>query len=816
MSASSSARRIREQAGDTDSSKSSSRPSKRIRTGDELAASVSPNTARSTTGVGAESGDTGGAVEPIPVPTPAERACRPESGLAASLPHIEEAAEPEPAAAAAHGPYTSSLYTDAFELALDTVLAEESHLFDEAEAEIFQRFRSLPYEARYLYVRLFLRKSGAWFRTSKFSYQSNISDIPAACELLCSPDIALAQQASDAVITLDEAANLLTLEELRPIAKDDQVNCSNKAQIISALKAKATTQGRLRVGQTGLLGFGFGGEGQEEKKYINRLLDIAGPCIRLNSDAASLFHKVHLVFYRSTEYTESSLTTLILARTTQHKYPHYIVSRTSNIFASRAVLVEFEEAIKLQAKVDLLLEQSGAPTPESLQQVLDIAEGVWPRWKELVEQERAKVKTVTSSFGDGVEVLVERIYLRRFSPAWVFTRILHKGLLSLARAKNYIREHLLLTELLSQKFYHTARRGAWYQRKALLEERYHSFLPTPPDVTLRTENEKKRYWHKKALETCCAGLEDPLTHITFHLDLQKRLKKIEQSHLKIPHRQQHDFSHLSLLRPTTTRTFTGDRVSPCTLGRKTIWRHPYPPTGDENSTCSVEEMCLSRYKNELGWEGFHSESTIILTLFAHLFYDILFLYVPNVFETEYQTCPLDLFTEAFYPTRASEINHRLVEIENGKAREIIEGVWDREGERKPHVVGLDWNLDKQTLCDIVQCFPGQGLAMICKVLCQEYQQRSRGIPDLFLWSVERKECMFAEVKSENDRLSDAQRLWIHVLSTAGIKTELCLAVAAKEEEEAQVKKEKAVAWKVEQVKDEDVDVDDKELGRISA
>ena len=75
-----------------------------------------------------------------------------------------------------------------------------------------------------------------------------------------------------------------------------------------------------------------------------------------------------------------------------------------------------------------------------------------------------------------------------------------------------------------------------------------------------------------------------------------------------------------------------------------------------------------------------------------------------------------------------------------------------------------------------------------------------------------------KVKSENDRLSDAQRLWIHVLSTAGIKTELCLAVAAKEEEhkeEVQVKKEETVVWKVEQLKEEDVDVDDRELGRIS-
>jgi Fanconi-associated nuclease 1 len=50
----------------------------------------------------------------------------------------------------------SSIYVDAFNLALDTVLAEEAHLFNEAEKEIFQHWRGLPYESQYLYVVLWL------------------------------------------------------------------------------------------------------------------------------------------------------------------------------------------------------------------------------------------------------------------------------------------------------------------------------------------------------------------------------------------------------------------------------------------------------------------------------------------------------------------------------------------------------------------------------------------------------------------------------------------------------------------------------------
>lgn len=46
----------------------------------------------------------------------------------------------------------SSIYVDAFNLALETVLDEESHLFDEAEMEVFRQWKELSYESQYLYV----------------------------------------------------------------------------------------------------------------------------------------------------------------------------------------------------------------------------------------------------------------------------------------------------------------------------------------------------------------------------------------------------------------------------------------------------------------------------------------------------------------------------------------------------------------------------------------------------------------------------------------------------------------------------------------
>jgi Fanconi-associated nuclease 1 len=61
------------------------------------------------------------------------------------------------------GTYSSSIYVDAFNYALDTVLKDEAYLFSDEEAEVFAKYRSLDYEAQYLYVRLAPLSSRCFF-----------------------------------------------------------------------------------------------------------------------------------------------------------------------------------------------------------------------------------------------------------------------------------------------------------------------------------------------------------------------------------------------------------------------------------------------------------------------------------------------------------------------------------------------------------------------------------------------------------------------------------------------------------------------------
>ncbi|KAL9079483.1 MAG: hypothetical protein Q9157_001646 [Trypethelium eluteriae] len=705
----------------------------------------------------------------------------------------------------------TSIYVDAFNLALDTVLEEESHLFDAAEIGVFHNWKALSYEAQYLDIANLESpiEELQWSRDlpeTRDEVHQNPGELETPEGTTLGRSFTFADHSDEHIKTLEEASVLLRLDELKAIARDVKAQGKNKKELLASL--------RRTSGNQSALGFLRREETEESIKsndaeldnksrnrsptkenrdayFVQKILAETGPCIRLTSAPLKLFERVHLVFYRSTEWTEKSLTTIILARIARRNFPEYIVSRSANIFSSRTSLLEFEASIRTQFRVDDILEFNGTPNRQGLQTVLDIFEEIYPRWAVLLQEEQRKEDSVYSS-GEGA-------YLRRLSPAWVYTRIIHKGADVLGKFKQHKREHEILTELLNQRLFHPARRGAWYQRKALLEEHYMSAL-YPSEG--RTDDAQRKHWKQIALQTCEDGLQDNHVTVIYHYDLQKRILKLERA-LKIAKRFQHDFGHVRLAKPVE-RTFEGTRIErsppPATLpksmtstvvkdpsttpssstrrGGRTIWVDPASPS-DSPSQCSVEEMCLSNYR-DLGYRGYHSEGGVLRTLFAYLFYDILFTYVPNVFQTPYQTCPLDLHSDAFYPPRLGEVNRRLAEISNGLGRDIVKRIWDEHYERKTCVVGLDWSFDIADLLEIVGIFGGEALSTCCKVLAQEYGQRGGGVPDLFLWKKDelgKGEVMFAEVKSENDRLSDTQRLWIHVLTGAGIKVELCNAIA---------------------------------------
>ena len=546
----------------------------------------------------------------------------------------------------------SSIYVDAFNLALETVLEDESHLFDDAENAVFRFWKNLSYEAQYLYVRLFLRKTAAWFRVNKLGYYNDISNIDGAIaelletyalphreikaiqhpgqlhmsdeEFTLQDQFSFAEDSNNGINTLEDASKLLLLDELKLIAKDVKAQGKTKKELLQSLRSTSKSQSglgwsNLRRSDTEesvqseasvTSATSQDDNGNRDAHLIKKIMASTGQCIRLSASAHKLFERVHLVFYRSTEWTEKSLTTIILARISRRNFPEYIICRSACIFPSRSELLEFEASIRTQFAVDNLIEGSG-PVLENLQKVKDIFEDVYPRWREFLIQEQEKEDRLYET-GEGA-------YLRRFSPGWVYTRIVHKGLAPLARFKEYKREHDLLVELLGQRLFHVARRGAWYQRKALLEEHYMASLMPYQG---RNDEAQKRHWKKIALQTCEEGLQDRECHVIYHYDLQKRIVKLERS-LKVAKRLQHEFMHTSLAKPIDRavegiqleKTFSsaqGRRSSEPQLNRrstKTVWLDEREGNGE----CGVEAMCLSWYRSQ-GWKGYHSEGGIVRTL----------------------------------------------------------------------------------------------------------------------------------------------------------------------------------------------------------
>jgi fanconi-associated nuclease 1 len=166
----------------------------------------------------------------------------------------------------------------------------------------------------------------------------------------------------------------------------------------------------------------------------------------------------------------------------------------------------------------------------------------------------------------------------------------------------------------------------------------------------------------------------------------------------------------------------------------------------------------------------------VLTLFGLLFFDIIFASIPGAFETPYQSAPLDIAEDTFYDARRDLIEARLLEIEAGTAKDIVERVDAEHREKGTWCVGVRWDLfERQDLMEIVQvgvqisvrtyfshivtqCFDGKALAAICRLLCEDYAARGSGVPDLFIWDVKLGVCKFVEVKGPGDSLQENQKV----------------------------------------------------------
>jgi len=250
---------------------------------------------------------------------------------------------------------------------------------------------------------------------------------------------------------------------------------------------------------------------------ILAVLKHLGPCIKLESAPIKLFARLHLLYYRSVAFTEKTLTQAVLARFKIRHYPVYSVKRTFNIFDSRQALVDYEEALLIERRME---EYTGeAPILGTMKRKLTkedrekgfregqkLFEEIYPRWQQLVKEAQASDAAanmlIKNEDGDLAPPPDDRLtyYRKRFLAGWPLTRVVFKGASLLAKLHEYGREVEVLQALLSQTCFRRGKRGEWYDRLALV-------------IMNHAEGDKEAN-REEALRICLEGLAHPWTHLS--------------------------------------------------------------------------------------------------------------------------------------------------------------------------------------------------------------------------------------------------------------------------------------------------------------
>lgn len=563
------------------------------------------------------------------------------------------------------------------------------------------------------------------------------------------------------------------------------------------------------------------------EKYQGRALQVTIPL-------RELIWRVNLVYYRSSIMPQggkakSLMLPEILKSSSKRSYPTVKTAR-STIWPTREALLEYERALELEAIVDEALGEQNHSSGtwigpsgygfgskggrlEGAKRVKKVWMGVFDKWKMEVKKaqdagvKQTGTKHVLDRFALGESLVTSTFFFfyypksygisskklpantcrptngQSFLAGHILTRLVSKGATALGILHEYDVERDVLEALLSQKVWRRGKRGAWYDRLALvLMHHYNGDVP------------KK----EQAVNVCIDALEDPDTHLIYRPRLSRRLRRLEKQ-LQLPPEQCHICE--AVLDQSKDRTIVAERVS-----KPHVAKAGYPKQDDKEEEEEEEEgqgsmsMSLSgkswwQGRSELvsveqrviewwedrGYKGYHSESSILTTLFGILFWPVLFADIPGAFETPYQLAPLDLGDDSFYQSRKELIESRLDRMQNTSQALIMLGEIDDQ--ERPHgtlAIGVRWDYPKKDLEEIVQCMGGKSLSVICRMFCEEYGHRASGVPDLIVWNTvadaageKEGKCRLVEVKSPNDRLSETQKVWISVLLSAGIDVEVC-------------------------------------------
>lgn len=628
-----------------------------------------------------------------------------------------------------------SYYQRAFNSILSTVIEVYASILTDPEILFLKSILTdLTDSAQRLFIRLYLRKSG-WQRVNKLQY-NDISDTTEAVRSLanthfCSLD-------SDFV---SDYCTILTLPELKTVASKLFITStsSSRDEYLRLIETAKEKSGQQRISFTKSGSLASSSTGTNKLAIVK---EHTGPIIKINEDCRLLIETVISLYFlvSQSDTRNENLSTAILVEINRRSYPKYKIIRTAPIFTSRRDYSDYQ--IALQTEIDLI--ESGCEEVR----------------KDQVDEIKLKFKESLQSCD-----MSRSYFLRRYTAGWVYCRILSQLAGIVESFKQYYKAVDLYRMLLAQNTFCLGYRGKWWERLVLDTSKH---LKDP----------------QGAIKYCTSALSDPSLRTAALTSIKRRLKKLQKNPLSSADENSYSFEE----EVPEIITIQGRIRAGNETGRK-VQLHM---DGDDLALGSVEDFVLNEFEQD-GWKGIHSESSCFTTLFALFFWDLLFdTELPDVFQTAYQTAPLDLTTDAFYPLRKDSIELRLKMIEDQFDDAILLLRTHHLRHHNLSCVGVNWNTfggeaGIDILLKISRGIGGMALSLILRQFCEDYRHNRSGMPDLILW----RDCddsiavsktsaliehangvLFSEVKSPNDRLSDGQRHWFSILKSAGLRVVL--------------------------------------------
>ncbi|CAG9320795.1 unnamed protein product [Blepharisma stoltei] len=473
--------------------------------------------------------------------------------------------------------------------------------------------------------------------------------------------------------------------------------------------------------------------------------------LRLTDSSISLFTRLHHAF---SFYTcENLMQELIVQRMKLLKYADfrcYVLNKTENpsifmpIYKNRTDAIEMEEAFSLYIVLEKLREHR-----LPIETNYEVSKGI-----ALIALKRFGVYSY-GDVEDSLEIFMKNYTNDRindwkleYESLYRWCKVLYLCIEFIERVKDYSLAVIALITILSHSYYQN-KRGHWWERLIII---------TRAHLALKSQS----------TDLVHLALSDPLLRSGRRITLERQAQR-----LGIPHTaselfgNEYDSYNHPLFQDITT-------YAAC----KNEDGRPLFKT-DSGEFLAVEQYALWWYSKD-GWKGYHSENLILPSIYAILMWKAIFYdEVPYVFQTPFQSFPLDYKSDEFYIKRKHMFDLALNELENCEDLYFyFVGLYEKY--LNTTCAFISWaaceSWGKHNLGVIVKGLGKNVLKKICETFAMDFKHHIHGMPDLVLWRGE--EVKFSEIKSTNDRLSDHQRFWIKLLSIYGCKIEVCHVIAS--------------------------------------